>query len=72
MIRNPTTIEIKPFWIDSAPSVGPTTASSTMIGVAGRDPAFRILARSAASSFVKFPEMIELPKGISSFTPGAE
>ncbi|MNL03827.1 hypothetical protein D3C87_1243750 [compost metagenome] len=47
-------------------------ASSTILAVVGKRPAFNTFAKSFVSSTVNEPEMDELPPAISSFTPGAE
>ena len=66
------TNEMRPCWIDCAPSVGPTTSSWTMRAGAGIRPDLRVLARSFVSSMVKLPEICELPPSISLLTRGAE
>ena len=68
----PKRIEMKPWLCAAWPRVGPTIASSTIRVGAGKEPAFKMFAKSFASSVVKLPEMEELPFGISSFTEGAE
>ena len=55
----------------SLPSVGPTTCSATIFAGASNFPDFKILAKSCASSTVKFPEISELPPSIAPFTFGA-
>ena len=65
------TNEIKPCWIDCAPSDGPTMSSCTIRAGAGIRPDLRVLARSLVSSMVKFPLISELPPEISLLTRGA-
>ncbi len=55
----------------SAPNVGPTTCSATIFAGASSLPDFKMLARSCASSTVKFPEISELPPSIGPLTFGA-
>src|SRR5688572_2053096 len=69
---NPQTTENKPWFLATSPNVGPMISSSTIFVGAGKEPALRTLARSLASSGVKFPEICELPFGISPLTDGAE
>ena len=69
---NPETMERKPWLWATLPRVGPITTSSTIVVGAGSVPAFKIFARSWASSIVKSPVICELPFGISFWTNGAE
>ena len=62
----PTYMEISPFLIESAPREGPTVRSSMILTGAGRAPARRTIARSCASSVVKFPVMRASPPVIFS------
>ena len=64
--------EMRPCWMDCAPSVGPTTSSCTMRAGAGIRPDFSVFARSLVSSMVKLPDICELPPEISPLTRGAE
>ena len=66
------TNEIALALIDSAPRVGPTTSSDTILTFAAILPDLRTLARSLASSVSKLPVMLERPPVISVFTRGAE
>ncbi|MND87647.1 hypothetical protein D3C87_904430 [compost metagenome] len=68
----PITAELIPASIAACPKVGPTTASSTILAVVGRRPAFNTFAKSFVSSTVNEPEIDELPFGISPLTEGAE
>ena len=57
--------------IDSAPSVGPTISSLTILAGAGILPDFSTFARSRVSSAVKLPVIWLLPPMISDRTVGA-
>ena len=68
----PTTMDISPFFIESDPREGPTVLSSIILTGAGSEPARRTMARSCASSAVKFPVMRAEPPEIFSWITGAE
>ena len=61
-----------PDWIEAFPRVGPTTFSCSMTMLVSILPELSTLARSVASSMVKFPEIEEFPPVISPLTFGAE
>ena len=63
---------IMPWRMESAPSDGPTVRSSRICTGAGSAPARRTMARSRASSTVKFPVMTARPPGMRSLIRGAE
>ena len=57
--------------MDSAPNVGPTISSLTILAGAGILPLLSTLARSRVSSVVKLPVIWLLPPVISLCTVGA-
>src|SRR4029453_14202041 len=65
-------MEISPGRMESAPSDGPTVRSSRSTTGAGRAPARSTMARSRASSTVKWPVMTARPLGTRSLRRGAE
>ena len=62
---------VKPAWIDAEPSDGPTVSSCTMVVGAGILPLFSTFERSLVSSGVNWPEICEMPLGISLWMTGA-
>ena len=63
---------IIPPLIASAPNVGPTVCSCTILAGAGSLPILSMFAKSSASSTVKPPLICEVPPSITPFTCGAE
>ena len=67
----PAIMEMIPWLCASLPKVGPMMLSSTICVGAGREPDFKMFAKSWASKSEKFPEISDWPFGISPFTIGA-
>ena len=67
-INKPAISAFREVLTDSAPSVGPTTDSSIISGLAGNLPDCRMFAKSFASLVENPPEIDDLPSLMIAFT----